>query len=68
MRSPLPNDMEIVKDPENTTKSIKVPNLLLQISILELHTDIIENVQEATDAGGNPVISDTKLHQILPLK
>ena len=66
MRSPLANDMVTVKDPEDSTKFIKVPKLLLQVSIRELHTDVIENVEGATYAAGNPVISDTKLLEILP--
>ena len=66
VRSPLANDMVTVEDPEDTTKFIKVPKLLLQVSIRELHTDVIENVEGATDPAGNPVISDTKLREILP--
>ena len=62
IRSPLVT----VKDPEDITKFVKVPNLLLQVSIRELHTDIIENIEGATDGAGNPVISDTKLREILP--
>ena len=65
VRSPLANDMVTVKDPEDCTKFIKVPKLLLQVSIRELHTDVIENVEGATDPAGNPVISDTKLREIL---
>ena len=66
MRSPLANDMVTVKDLEDSTKFIKVPKLLLQVSIRELHTDVIDNVEGATNPAGNPVISDTKLREILP--
>ena len=66
MRSPLANDMVTVKDQEDTTRFIKVPKFLLRVSIRELHTDVIENVKGAMDAAGNPVISDTKLREILP--
>ena len=58
--------MVTVKDPEDSTKFIKVPKLLLQVSIRELHTDVIENVEGATNAAEDPGIIDTKLCEIFP--
>ena len=60
------NDMVQVKDKIDPTKNSFVPKLLLQISIRELHCNLIELLPEATNEDGNTLISDTKPRQILP--
>ena len=66
IESPLANDTVQVPDKMDPTKKIRTNRLLLQISIRELHNEMIEQLPEATDAEGNVLISDTKLRQIMP--
>ena len=59
------NDYISVKDKADPSVVHKVPKLLLQITIRELHNDLIEQVQEASE-DGVPLISDTKLREMIP--
>ena len=66
IESPLANDTVQVPDKTDPTKKIRTNRLLLQISIRELHNDMLEQLPEVKDAEGNVLISDTKLRQIMP--
>ena len=66
IESPIANDLVKVPDKTDPTKTVKTNKLLLQISIRELHNDLVREIPEATDPDGNVLISDTKLRQILP--
>ena len=57
--------MPLVKDKEDPTTVHKVPKLLLQVSIRELHNDLIEQLPEASK-DGIPLISDNKLREMIP--
>ena len=65
VQSPIMNDYVSVKDKDDPLVIHKVPKLLLQISIRELHNDLIEQVPEASK-DGIPLISDTKLREMTP--
>ena len=72
VNSPIPNDTFLVPDPERPGKKIRVYKLLLQISIRELHNDLISEssiyqLKEAIDeTTGKPLISDTALRALMP--
>ena len=54
-----------MKDKADPTIVQKVPKLLLQISIGELHNDLIEQLPEASK-DDIPLVSDTKLREMMP--
>ncbi len=60
VQSPLMNDCVSVKDKADPTIVHKVPKLLLQVSIRELHNDLIEQLPEASK-DGEPLVSDNSL-------
>ena len=67
--SPLMNDTLIIKDKEK--KKIRVPKLLLSISVRELHNQMIRPVHDggfagSRDGNGDVIISDTALRYFLP--
>ena len=66
IQSPITNDTVLVPDPNDPKKKIKKHRLLLQISVRELHNDLIKEVPEVMGPDGNPLVSDTKLRMILP--
>ena len=51
VQSPLMNDLVSVKDKADPSVVHKVPKLLLQVSIRELHNDLIEQLPEASKDG-----------------
>mmetsp|Transcript_13955 Transcript_13955/g.31264 ORF Transcript_13955/g.31264 Transcript_13955/m.31264 type:complete len:84 (+) Transcript_13955:440-691(+) len=59
------NDYVSVKDKADPSVVCKVPKLLLQITIRELHNDLIDELPEASK-DGVPLISDTKLREMMP--
>ena len=65
VQSPIMNDYVSVKDTVDPSVVQKVPKLLLQVSIRELHNDLIEQLPEASK-DGIPLISDTKLREMMP--
>ncbi len=65
VQSPIMNDFVLVKDKEDPTTVHKVPKLLLQVSIRELHNNLIEQLPEASK-DGVPLVSDAKLRQMIP--
>ena len=65
VQSPIMNDYVSVKDKADPSVVHKVPKLLLQITIRELHNDLIDELPEASK-DGVPLISDTKLRQMMP--
>ena len=65
IHSPIMNDCVSVKDIGDPTTVHKVPKLLLQVSIRELHNDLIEQLPEASK-DGIPLVSDAKLRQMIP--
>ena len=65
MHSPLKNDTVLVPDPNDSSKKISKTKLLLQVSIRELHNDLIASVPSCKK-NGKPLLSDTKLRMILP--
>ena len=65
VQSPIMNDYISVKDKADPTIVHKVPKLLLQVSIWELHNDLIEQLPE-TSKEGIPLISDKKLREMIP--
>ena len=65
VQSPIMNDYVSVKDKADPSVVHKVPKLLLQITIRELHNDLIDQLPEASK-DGIPLISDTKLREMMP--
>jgi hypothetical protein len=68
VNSPITNDTIIIRD-ENNEKT-RVGKLLLQISIRELHNDLLSagplGLLGSRDASGAVIISDTALRSLLP--
>jgi hypothetical protein len=68
VNSPISNDTIIIKD--NNNEKTRVGKLLLQISIRELHNDLLSDgplgLPGAKDTAGEPIISDTALRSLLP--
>ena len=65
VHSPIMNNYFSVKDKDDPSVVQKLPKLLLQVSIHELHNDLIEQLPEASK-GGIPLVPDTKLRQMMP--
>ena len=73
VQSPIASDTLLVRNAE-TGKKERVGKLLLEISVRELHNDLIstatgglvDGLPEARDAKGKVVISDTSLRYLLP--
>ena len=72
MNSPNSKEIFLISDHKQPGKKIRVSKLLLQISIFELHNDLISKsriyqlkypIDEIT---GNPLISDTALCALMP--
>ena len=61
------NDYVSVKDKADPSVVHKVPKLLLQIMVQELHIDLIKQLPEASK-DGVPLILDTKLREMIPPK
>ena len=59
------NDYVRVKDKDDPSVLHEVPKLLLQVSIGELHNDLIEQLPEASK-DDIPLVSDTKLREMMP--
>eukprot|EP00534_Pseudo-nitzschia_fraudulenta_P016250 CAMPEP_0201252678 /NCGR_PEP_ID=MMETSP0852-20130820/67046_1 /ASSEMBLY_ACC=CAM_ASM_000632 /TAXON_ID=183588 /ORGANISM="Pseudo-nitzschia fraudulenta, Strain WWA7" /LENGTH=162 /DNA_ID=CAMNT_0047552413 /DNA_START=730 /DNA_END=1215 /DNA_ORIENTATION=- len=59
------NDYVSVKDKADPSVVHKVLKLLLQITIRELHNDLINQLPDASK-DGIPLISDTKLREMMP--
>jgi hypothetical protein len=68
VNSPISKNTIITKD-ENNGK-MRVGKLLLQMSIRELHNDLLLDgplgLPDAKDTSGEPIISNTALHSLLP--
>ena len=64
--SPIKGDTVTIVDPSDASKKIKVPKRLRQISIRELHNDLIKNVPECTASCGKILVSDTNLRANMP--
>jgi hypothetical protein len=70
IQSPITNDTLLLRDRE-TGVVTRVPKLLLEIPIRELHNDLIASPEsgglaEARDAKGDVIISDSMLRCLLP--
>jgi hypothetical protein len=70
IQSPITNDTLLIRNRE-TGVITRVPKLLIEISIRELHNDLIElpesgGLAEARDAEGKVIISDSMLRCLLP--
>ena len=65
VKSPIMNDYVSVKDKDDPSVVHKVPKLLLQVSIRELHNDLIEQLPEASK-DGTPLVSDSVLRKMIP--
>ena len=72
VNSPISNDAYLVPDHKQSVEKVRVSKLYLQISIREIHNDLIsesrtyqlkEEVDEITE---KPLISDTALCEIIP--
>ena len=63
VQSPTMNDYVRVKDKDDPSVLHEVPKLLLQVSIRELHNDLIEQLPEASK-DGIPLVSDTSLFDV----
>ena len=63
--SPIAGDTVTVPDPADSNRKIKVQKMLRQISIRELHNDLIKNVPACTK-NGRVLLSNTYLLVILP--
>ena len=59
------NDYVSVKDRDDPSVVHKVPKLLLQITIRELHNDLIEQLPEASK-DGIALVSDNKFREMMP--
>ena len=70
IQSPLANDVLLIKNPENPKQKIPVPKLLREISIRELHNDLISKtssgLKEVYDDNDKVIISDTALRSLIP--
>jgi hypothetical protein len=68
--SPNSCDTLLIRDPDNPRIKTRTSKLYLQISMRELHNDLLSDpplgLPEARDADGEPVISDTALRALLP--
>jgi hypothetical protein len=69
VNSPIYNETILVTTPENSEK-IRVPKLLIEIPIRELHCNLVEapekgGLLESRDAAGNIIVSDTTLRKII---
>jgi hypothetical protein len=69
--SPIAKDCLWIKDPEAPEGRKRVGKLLLEISVRELHNDLVDTPEngglaEARDKSGNVLISDTALRYLLP--
>ena len=60
VQSPIMNDCVSVRDKADPIKVEKIPKLLLQVSIQELHNDLIDQLPEASE-DGIQLVSDSKL-------
>jgi hypothetical protein len=70
IQSPITNDTLLIVNQE-TGIMIHVPKLLIEISIRELHNDLLKlpesgNLAEARDVEGKVIISDSVLRCLLP--
>jgi len=70
IQSPITNDTLLI-DYRNTGVTTRVPKLLIEISIRDLHNDLLElpesgGLAEARDAEGKVIISDSVLRCLLP--
>jgi hypothetical protein len=70
IQSPITNDTLLIVNQE-TGIMIRVPKLLIEISVRELHNDLLElpesgGLAEARDAEGKVIISDSVLRCLLP--
>ena len=63
--SPIKDDSVLVPDPADPTKKLRKNKLLLQVSVRELHNDLLKEVPECT-VDGNVLVSDWKLRRLLP--
>jgi len=69
--SPITNDCLWIKDPEAPEGRRRVGKLLLEISVRELHNDLLDTPEngglaEARDESGDVLISDMALGYLLP--
>ena len=68
--SPSMNDTLLIQNRNNPLEKIRVPKLLRNCSMRELHNDLIakspEGFPDAYDADGNILISDTALRALMP--
>ncbi len=68
--SPNSSDTLLIRDPEDRSIKTRTSKLYLQISMRELHNDLLSDpplgLPEALDANGEPLISDTALRALLP--
>ena len=65
--SPIKDDSVVVPDPVDPTKKVKKNKLLvLQVSVRELHNDLLKDIPECTTVDGNVLVSDWKLRKLLP--
>ena len=70
VQSPIVNYCLKVKLDGHTEPQL-VPKLLLQVSVIELHNNLVSNtdnggIKESIDEDNNIVISDYTLHSLLP--
>ena len=71
VNSTISNDTLLVPDPEQPGKKIRVSKLIFQISICQIHNDLIsESIiyqlkYEIYETTGKPTISDTDLHALM---
>ena len=66
VESPIASDLVTISDKNDPTNNVRVPKLLLQITIRCLHNYFPQQVPEATDLNGKALISDLVLGRILP--
>ena len=68
--SPIACDTILVKDPDNPMKTIRVGKLLRQVSISELHNDLVSKgktgLPEVWDKNDNLLVSDTSFRSLIP--
>ena len=69
--SPFANDTLKIPDPEDPNQKIRAGKLLLQVSMRELHNDLLSEdetvgLKEARDENGKVLISDTALRCLRP--
>mmetsp|Transcript_49984 Transcript_49984/g.50829 ORF Transcript_49984/g.50829 Transcript_49984/m.50829 type:complete len:132 (-) Transcript_49984:258-653(-) len=65
VQSPIKDDVVTIQDLSHQNNKRKIPKILLQCSVRELHNELVKE-PEVRDANGNVLVSDWKLRDLMP--